>query len=264
MQRGQHGFTLIEVIIFLAISGLLLTMAILGSGSMARHARFSDTINALHSTMQRHYEGITAGVNTRPASGGCGGTTQELGTGSCLLLGKVISLANDSGDIIVRYVTGTGVADSGSVYQQIQSAAPSVQTAGEETYTLPWGAVVTSATRRRPAALPGETNKATTTFAYITSIAWLRSPNASRIVPYYFRAASTSASDVQTALTSAVVAANTASTSDVQPNDAVICIKNNQDWAIGASPLAAVEFGKGQGSAGIVTNFDPNGVEARC
>ena len=55
--------------IFLAISGLLLTMAIIGSDGMARRARFTDSVNTLHSTFQKYYEQTASGVNTRGTVG---------------------------------------------------------------------------------------------------------------------------------------------------------------------------------------------------
>src|SRR5687768_15768857 len=95
----RDGYTIVEVMIFLAISGLMLSMAMIGSGNLARQTRYSDTVNSFHSTLQRVYEEIASGVNTRQASDAdCStGPNRLPGTDACLVLGKVISFNFNGG-----------------------------------------------------------------------------------------------------------------------------------------------------------------------
>lgn len=251
------GFTIVEVMIFLAISGLLLTMAIIGSDGMARRARFTDSVNTLHSTFQKYYEQTASGVNTR-GTVGCSGTTSA-GTDSCLLLGRIISFRINSvstPSMRIRYVTGNAnVADSGSVYSQIQNAAPKVSDSGLEEYDIAWNARIPVASRDSGPVSGSDPVKASSSRAIINTIAFLRSPNSSQIVPYYFYADDTtlSLSDAQAGLDAAVAHSDLTS-----QTTAAVCVTNIQDYVTTTTPQAAILFGDGVGSSLIDTTFSPS------
>lgn len=251
----RDGFTIVEVMIFLAISGLMLTMAIIGSGNLARQARFSDTINSFHSSVQREYEEVVSGVNTRQNTDlACGGATGvNTGTDSCILIGKVLSFQIDGSIIDVRNVTGLGtVENSGTILDQIKLAVPKLSTSGSKQFELTWGAKVQVASRETGTDVT-DPKKSGSSRAVITNIGYLRGPNSSRIIPYYFYSSSQAASDVQIGLTKAV------NDYDRTTNTkAYICITNDQDWPAASAPVAAIKLGDGQGAAGIDTMFEPS------
>jgi type II secretory pathway pseudopilin PulG len=85
---GQGGFTIIEVLMFLAISGALLALMIFAVYRMLDNSRFSDTINSATSFVQTQYEEARSGV--RPDEAGICGSGVGNGRSSCLLLGKAI------------------------------------------------------------------------------------------------------------------------------------------------------------------------------
>lgn len=263
MHNGQ-GFTIIEVIIFIAISGALLTFAFIGMGSLARQARFSDSITSLHSTIQRQYEEVANGVNTRAPSVGCSGTLMQPGTDDCLLLGKVITFEKDTSVVKIRYVTGRILDDdSVSITDAIRQATPSVQSSGEISYEIQWGAIVKEASRASlPVTSPPFSDSyrpGDTTRTLINSVAFLRSPRSTQIIPYYFASASASKSDIQIGLNRAVAAPDV--TAAVT---ASVCIYNPKEWSV-SPPLAAVVFGQGRGSSIITANFMPSqGIGGVC
>jgi type II secretory pathway pseudopilin PulG len=88
--RGQDGFTIIEVLMFIAISGALLALMIFAVYRMLDNSRFSDTINSATSFVQTQYEEARSGV--RPNGEGiCNdGGENDIGRSNCLLLGKAI------------------------------------------------------------------------------------------------------------------------------------------------------------------------------
>ena len=255
----RDGFTIIEVMIFLAISGLMLTMAMIGSGNLARQARFSDSVNSFHSTLQREYEEVVNGVNIRPSSvAGCDGSIRQTGTDDCVLLGKVISFDYAGGHFAhVRYVTDEPpYVATGTILDQIVAAKPKVSSANVRDYELSWGASFQTASRLTDVS---PTDVATlvkpgSSYALINNIAFLRSPNSSQITTYYFHADNTNDPvDIQDNLRDAV--ADSIRTTSTQAN---ICIRNTQDWSASTSPVAAIKLGVGQGSVAIDTKYEPS------
>ena len=259
----SDGFTIIEVILFLAISGALLLMAMIGSGEMARHARFSDSVNAFHSNLQRYYEEVTSGVNTREANDACTPGTVDGGTDSCLLLGRVISFQEDTSTAVVRYATGNfNVADTGTVHAQIANANIIVRDSGEQTVDLAWGATFQSASRASGVIASQPLKQTGSARALINNVAFIRHPNGSEIAQYYFYSTSTSLADVQAGLTTALSAPPPNVTS---MTTASICIINDADFGSLSSPIAAILLGSGRGSTSIDTDFAPSvGVPGIC
>lgn len=62
MSRGQKGYTIIEVIMVLAITGFLFSIALFGQGSLTRRNRFTDSINKFHSSLIKTQEEVLDGV----------------------------------------------------------------------------------------------------------------------------------------------------------------------------------------------------------
>lgn len=104
MSLKQHGgFTLIEVSLFLAVSGLLLLIGIFGMGPQLKKSQFTDSMQGIGSYINSQYNEIQTGVNSRKSDIGCtkpgaGGehvtvsasaSSREAGSGeNCVLLGR--------------------------------------------------------------------------------------------------------------------------------------------------------------------------------
>ncbi|MCL1930148.1 type II secretion system GspH family protein [Candidatus Saccharibacteria bacterium] len=107
--KRQRGFTLIEVLMFLAISGALLGLMIFAVYRMIAGARFSDTITSAASFVQLQYEEARSGV--RPEGESLCGDDLQPGRSDCLLLGKAI---------VFRQINPRG-ATSGFISDNIES-----------------------------------------------------------------------------------------------------------------------------------------------
>lgn len=256
MVKGK-GFTVIELMIFLTISGLLLVMAFIGSNGMARQARFSDAVNSLHSLILKQYESVLNGVNTRDTGTLCGGSSSAPGSGSCIMLGRVMSFADVSGTghITVRPVisNSTSVADIGMDTDQIAAANPYVVDQTLEDIDLAWGATF-QVTSRSTLATLSDPNKDTAR-GLIRNIAFLRGPNNSQIVTYMFYSADMTIPAINSGMGTSV--ANPVTTSNTGGVSAALCIVNLADYPGGTSPVAAIVVGSGAGRASIETDFDP-------
>lgn len=250
---NRDGFTIIEVMIFVAISAMLLLIAIVGSGDITKRARFTSTVDGVHSTIQRHYEDVVNGVNTRLSIDGCSSQT-NVGTDSCLLLGKVLTLNPGNTSLTARYITGKPNAafDDEGTYDNISRTSDlTVRDQGSENVDLQWGAVAGSFTRES-SPLSGEpSGYVGVNRTKIDSIAFIRDPRGVQIAGYYFysQMSGNLTNSLQTAVSNSAVTSRTS---------AALCIRNFEDWGSGpSSPYAAIVFGSGIGSSIIEATYQP-------
>lgn len=61
----QKGYTLLEVTLFMAISGTLTLVAVLGLGPRLRNVRFTSAVRGVESSIQKQLLDFEAGVNTQ-------------------------------------------------------------------------------------------------------------------------------------------------------------------------------------------------------
>src|SRR4029450_12347478 len=95
--KTQSGFTLIEVMLFLAVTGLLAMGILAGSGAAINQQRYRDSVNSLKSDIQQQYSEVTSVINSRGANWECnangvisdtGGPAGEArGRSDCVMLG---------------------------------------------------------------------------------------------------------------------------------------------------------------------------------
>lgn len=176
--KRDSGFTIIEVILFFAVSAALLVGIVAATGGAVGNARFTDSLKGIESFTQRQYEEVLSGVNTRSTSIVCGSSASTTpGASSCLLLGKIIMFTQNSSQVKTYFITGTTPlippANNLNVNQIISLYIPQVISTGGESYELPWGAMFNSGKR-------ADNNS-------IDSIAYVRSPTSSQIEVYLFR-----------------------------------------------------------------------------
>lgn len=253
MKGSAEGFTIIEVVLFLAISGLLLLMMFLGTGSIAARQRFTDTTDNLQVFFQAQYDEVVNGVNVRSSTVSCssdGGAATIPGKSQCLLLGKLLTISGatvQSSYVISRQDPTNTTSD----LAKLQTANLEVVPNGQKTYELKWGASIFKATRST--SLPSGSGRGD-----INSIVFLRVPDSDRIVQFYYQDLS---GDVTTGLnghvTSDAGAYNPAG-NDSSPS-LVVCVKNDQDFSVG-QPRSAVRFGQGLGAGTMTTDYEPGSL----
>lgn len=180
----QAGYTVVEVTLFLAISAMLFLVALIGTGSTIRTIRFSDSGRSVTAFVQRQYDEIINGLNTRLGNEVCSGGTvtttgsQTPGTSDCLLMGKLLIFALNSPTITTYDVIGTepaGVNYNQTDIQLINVFVPRVITAvGVENYEIPWGAKLTG-------------GKRVSDNQFVTGLLLVRSPKSSRVVSFTYK-----------------------------------------------------------------------------
>ena len=76
---SQRGFTLIEIILVIAISGALLSIAFAGQAQLRRQSQFDAAVNKVVSSINDARNQATAGINTEGAGNGTNGCTNAGG-----------------------------------------------------------------------------------------------------------------------------------------------------------------------------------------
>lgn len=246
MRAHQAGFTIIEVTLFLAISGLLLLVALIGTGSMAARQRFTDTTDSLQAYLQIQYDEVVNGVNSRGANTECSGSAIQAGMStSCLLLGKILTVNGTT--ITSNYVISTAklLGTETTDQSRLDHAQLKAVTADASTYELKWGGTAFNVTRSDS---PRKT---------IDTIAFLRLPDSGRMIRlYYASSGGSQTASLQNAVKNDYPGAYDPTGSLPANPTAVVCVQNDTDMPI-AKPRAAIFFDQGTNAGSIVTNYNP-------
>lgn len=115
--KTQHGFTIIEVMLFLAITGALAIAILAGSGVSIGQQRYRDSVNTFKSLIQEQYNETTNVVNSRGGNASCTNavvvqppdivpTPQPRGTSECVVLGRLLTVADNGIDLKMSNVIG--------------------------------------------------------------------------------------------------------------------------------------------------------------
>lgn len=156
----QRGFTIIETMLFLAVTGLLVVSVLIGAGAAVNQQRYRDSVTSFVSLLQDQYANVTAVQNDRVSNWSCtdtgglkqvgGGAGSSRGASACAVVGRVIRSTNGvtvtSDPVIARNVTS--VIDSGPTSDVAALSAMSLQSLGSvdptqiESKQLEWGATL--------------------------------------------------------------------------------------------------------------------------
>lgn len=150
---NKSGFTIIETMLFLAISGLFVAGVLIAFGSSLGTQRYRDTITTLQTILQKQFSdvnnpGHSKGTWTCVINGSGdpvlsdSGTSQPSGVSECVILGKYIA-TDDGQNIEIRNVVGAAVTSSySSDLAALQNSHVKVSSIDAEKYNLDWGATL--------------------------------------------------------------------------------------------------------------------------
>lgn len=231
----QDGFTVIEVILFLGISGLLLFGALASVNGSVNSTRFNDAVNTTASYFQRQYTEVSSGRNIRDATLGCSNGNvnngnASIGSTKCVVLGRLLQFNTGTNIVSTRYIVGvdtTNIAAGDSAAVVAASPKATVGNANlEDTFEVPWSI---------------DFNKVTQGATAVNSLAIIRSPISERILFYSFQAPANI-----NVLTATQIR-------DANLNRAVdICLRDDT-----RNRIAYVKIGTGQGQDIIRSDLSP-------
>lgn len=148
-KRTSHGFTIIESMLFLAVTGVLIAGMIVGIGSSIAIQRYRDSVSTLKAFLQSQYSEINNVNNARDDSWHCDTTTantsqsgpsEAKGQSDCVLLGRYIEIngANQKVAIITGYDNPT--ANTGTDITILKTGYTlGISSVEQQDSTMEWG-----------------------------------------------------------------------------------------------------------------------------
>lgn len=134
----QSGFTIIEVVLFLGVTGLMAAGILVGMGTALASQRYKDAVSTFQSDIQQQYEDISAVKNNRfSVDGACDG---DRGQSDCVLVGKLLTVS-PSGQTMSQLVYGSersAISDADD-FAVIRSYSPQVTTLDQRISQMEWG-----------------------------------------------------------------------------------------------------------------------------
>lgn len=117
-RHSQQGFTIIETVLVLAITGVLIAGLLVGIGSSISTQRYKDAVSSLKTELQSQYSQVNNVTNTRDASWQCGasatpvqgGTGMTPGQSDCVILGRYVAI--DGARMTTATIIGYKVANT--------------------------------------------------------------------------------------------------------------------------------------------------------
>ena len=127
MRRVRSGFTIIEVMLFFGISGILIVALMVGTSSTISRQRYNDSVQDFAEFLRREYSAVinpennrentnTLGENACPPPPGSSAITSDDGRGrsNCLIYGRLIVVGEEgsNGDVFAYDVIGRGLTNT--------------------------------------------------------------------------------------------------------------------------------------------------------
>lgn len=145
----SRGFTIIETMLVLAITGVLIGSLLVGVGSSITNQRYRDSVVSLKSLLQDQYSQTAYVSNDRNANWSCnnatgpvqGGATVAAGQSKCVLLGRYIGISDTaiSTATVVGYETST-TPQTSDVLELSNNYSLTISSTSIESNQLEWGA----------------------------------------------------------------------------------------------------------------------------
>lgn len=283
MNRTERpGFTVIEVMLFLAITGVMLMVVFIGMGSQISRTRFNDGVRSTQAYFQKRYNDVATGVNYRGENLGCNATTVTVSSSSpkkpgktdCIMMGQVITFDTGSDELVAYPVVGSEPTNepqsNASIGEIVAAYNPTVvmDSSTTERYTLPWGAKIERTCRGVEMNTVTEYNItgncSSSADAGIDAFLLLRSPISSSVMSYAFPKGSELGSSRGIKLTKIN---DSTGYIDFQSTDyqkpVNICIASATSGLYGAIRLGGSAV-SGQSGMVAVADLDAAGMEATC
>lgn len=269
-RRGYTGgFTIIETLLFLAITGLLVATLLGGVGIALNNQRYNDSVQAFKLFLQNQYSDLANVYNDRDSSWQCNSsaaTTQPNGGGQvpgqsdCFLMGRYITIDNSAltqTDVVGRSNGGTVTGDDVDLFANYNLNVSKVYT---ERSTLEWGA-------RIAWPLSGDGSRPAGTSRSM-ALLLLRSPTSGTIYTFTSDTAIAPEAVTQTNLRNMIVKADTGTTAAAErgQRSRVICIDSQGLSTVGTMSIFIKP--KATNAAAIETRSNEvqlsSGVSSQC
>lgn len=148
---STRGFTIIEVMLFLGISGGLLVALMVGVSANISQQRYRDSVTSLSGLVQQQYSEVSNTRNSRDDTWRCANSVAELdpengqgrGTTDCVVLGRYIRTLDNGNRLELGNVIGSepsGAVVSGGDSAALATYRPRMSAFDHTVYTPEWNA----------------------------------------------------------------------------------------------------------------------------
>lgn len=252
--KTQRGFTIIETMLFVAITGALLITLLAGTAVSIQRQRYSDSVNSTQSFFQQQYNEVLNVVNSRQGQEACdsaenlvrpatGAAAEAPGASRCIVMGKAIEVPTSDADknslttyMIVGNEPATVDSDA-SDDEIIRSYRPAlVRLVGSTKYQIPWDAQIVGTTQDNAERTP------------VNRLLLIRSPKSGVTYSYSYNATGT---DV--AVSGGVTEQNRRDTLDV-------CVQSRDI----VSAVSSIRVAMSGGPEAVTAAFDIDNATERC
>lgn len=166
--KTQTGFTIIEVMLFLAVTGALTVGLLVGSGVAIGQQRYRDSVNSLQSYIQQQYNKVINVTNDRDKSWTCdsNGTVTQVdnpsagearGTSDCVVLGRLMTVdetgTNLKSSVVVGYRNPNAVTQLSDINEIATNYKLGVTAIDEDDESVNWGAQIVKPKTTNPMPL---------------------------------------------------------------------------------------------------------------
>jgi prepilin-type N-terminal cleavage/methylation domain-containing protein len=124
--QGIRGFTIIETMLVLAITGLLVAGVFVGVGTQIGVQRYRDAVETFKTTVQNQFVELNSVQNDRSDTWDCSDQAETIDTGStvrgqsdCILIGRIMSI--EAGSIRTASVVARAIATPDESLNDIDS-----------------------------------------------------------------------------------------------------------------------------------------------
>lgn len=143
------GFTILETMLFLAITGVMIVAMLVGVGTSINIQRYRDSVTSLKAVLQSQYSSIENVQNSRDNNWKCDSTArtsqtgalQAVGQSECIVIGRYVELSGSN--ITIATVTGyesPTVIPTGDDINIIKTVYTlGLSTVAQDSTTLEWG-----------------------------------------------------------------------------------------------------------------------------
>lgn len=147
--KSQAGFTIIETTLFLAISGLLVLMLVIGTGASLNIQRYRDAVETFKSVVQQQYADLSNVQNGRDKNWTCdtnavatedGDNDTLRGQSNCFIVGKYMRIEGGALSIYTVLASQKSTSVGGNdVTSMANNYVMNVSASNVEERTMEWG-----------------------------------------------------------------------------------------------------------------------------
>ncbi len=136
-KKGKTGFTLIEVALFLAISGAILMFILSGTSNSLAQQRYNDTVQDIYSFLQSQYSSVISPQNTSDLSTNPGFSDRAI-YGKLIVIDKD-EVSGSGGSVINSWTVVGDIVKKADIDKDFGSLNLKVRCDERASYSIQWG-----------------------------------------------------------------------------------------------------------------------------